>query len=214
MKYRGLFLFLTMFCIGVLAIIFASVGQSYSDGYKAGFDDAIKQTEAHIRRNYQKTEVATFRESAESKPIAVDEIEVPSEEIEPTPAYSEDDLFCLAAVIYQEAGGNECSDETRRMVADVVLNRVESDGFQNNIRAVLEDAPNGKLQYGTFALTGVEFPPRAEQEREKDAVRRAYDVAKSVLDGNHSELYGNGYIWQAEFCQGIGFWQDGIFFGR
>lgn len=132
-----------------------------------------------------------------------------------TPAYTDDDVYCLAAVIYQEAGGDDCTDETRYMVADVVLNRVADDRFPGTVREVLEDAPGGCLQYGRFAITGVCFPERAELESEKHAVQRAWYIAREIAAGEHSDLYGNGYIWQAEFVQGCdGFWQDGIFFGR
>lgn len=129
--------------------------------------------------------------------------------------YTEDDIFCLAAVIYQEAGGDECADETRYMVADVVLNRVADDRFPDSVRGVLEDAPGGCLQYGRFAITGVCFPERAELESEKNAVRRAWYIAREIAAGEHSDLYGNGYIWQAEFGQGTDqIWADGICFGK
>lgn len=128
---------------------------------------------------------------------------------------TEDDIFCLAAVIYQEAGGDECADATRYMVADVVLNRVADDRFPGTVREVLEDAPGGCLQYGRFSITGVCFPERAELESEKHAVQRAWYIAREIAAGEHSELYGNGYIWQAEFGQGTDqIWADGICFGR
>lgn len=35
------------------------------------------------------------------------------------------------------------------------------------------------------------------------------------LNGQHSDVYGNGYIWQAGFVQGSnGFWHCGHFYGR
>lgn len=132
-----------------------------------------------------------------------------------TPAYTDDDVYCLAAVIYQEAGSDSCSDETRYMVADVVLNRVADDRFPDSVRDVLEDAPGGCLQYGRFAITGVCFPERAELESEKHAVQRAWYIAREIAAGEHSDLYGNGYIWQAEFGQGTDqIWADGICFGK
>lgn len=127
------------------------------------------------------------------------------------PIYTEDDVYCLAAVIYQEAGSDICSDDTRYKVADVVLNRVLDDRFPNTIRDVLEE----RMQYGMFWSTGVCFPERSNYECEASAVQRAYDIAYDVLGGNHSDIYGNGYVFQAEFGQGTdGFWQDGIYFGR
>lgn len=117
----------------------------------------------------------------------------------------------LACGIYQEAGGDECSDDTRRKVGDVMLNRVRDKRFPYTLEAVLT-APG---QYGRFSKTGVVWPERAGNPGEKHAVERAYRIAEELLSGQHSELYGQGYVWQAEFEQGSeGFWQDGIYFGR
>lgn len=117
----------------------------------------------------------------------------------------------LACGIYNEAGGDECSDETRRYVGDVMLNRVDDDRFPDTLEKVLT-AP---LQYGRFATTGIVWPERAKNPGEKHAVERAYRIAEELLSGQHSELYGQGYVWQAEFEQGTeGFWQDGLYFGK
>lgn len=117
----------------------------------------------------------------------------------------------LACGIYQEAGGDECSDDTRRKVGDVMLNRVEDSRFPDTLEAVLT-APG---QYGRFSKTGIVWPERAKNPGEKHAVERAYRIATELLSGQHSELFGQGYVWQAEFEQGTdGFWQDGLYFGR
>ena len=108
------------------------------------------------------------------------------------------DLDLLACVIYQEAGGNRSCDTCRRRVADVVLNRVADPRFPNTIREVL----TAKNQYGRFYYTGVKWPSRSKNASEKDAVARAYRIAEEVMNGQHSELYGKGYIWQAGFKQG------------
>lgn len=127
------------------------------------------------------------------------------------PLFDPNDKELLARVIYQEAGGDACCDDCRRRVADVVLNRVESPYFPDTIKGVLTQ----KYQYGRYYWTGVIWPKYAKSSIEKHAVERAYRIAEEVLTGNHSELYGNGYIWQAEFRQG----KDnikccGIYFGR
>lgn len=122
-----------------------------------------------------------------------------------------EDLEMLACVIYQEAGGDACSDDTRRKVGDVMLNRVEDSRFPDTLEAVLT-APG---QYGRFSKNGIVWPERAVNPGEKHAVERAYRIATELLSGQHSELFGQGYVWQAEFEQGTdGFWQDGIYFGR
>lgn len=122
-----------------------------------------------------------------------------------------DDLELLACVIYQEAGADYVCDDCRRRVADVVLNRVNSPDFPNTIREVL----TARDQYGSYHWTGVVWPKRSGSEYEKHAVERAYRVAEEVLSGQHSALYGNGYVWQAGFKQGTeGFWCCNTYFGR
>lgn len=117
---------------------------------------------------------------------------------ETEPAIDEYTKGLLACVIYQEAGSDDICDECRYRVADVVLNRVEDPRFPNTVYDVLT-APR---QYGEFYWTGVIWPERAGASTEEHAVDRAYAVAEDVLSGNHSDLYGQGYIWQAEFSQG------------
>lgn len=134
------------------------------------------------------------------------------EKHEDKPEINPEELEMLAAVIYQEAGGDRCCDECRRRVADVVLNRVADPRFPNTMEAVL----TSYRQYGRFYWTGVTWPERAKNPGEKHAVERAYRIAEEVLSGHHSDLYGKGYIWQAEFKQGTDIVVDecGIYFGR
>ena len=125
--------------------------------------------------------------------------------------WTEEELEQLAIVIYQEAGSDACSDETRRMVADVVLNRVRDERFPDTIEGVLLE----KWQYGMLWQTGIVWPESAQYSCNAHAVERARRIAEEVLCGQHSELYGQGYVFQAEFGQGSeGFWQDGIYFGK
>lgn len=124
-----------------------------------------------------------------------------------------DDYELLARVIYQEAGGDAVCDECRRRVADVVLNRVRDERFrdQDTIYEVL----TREGQYGRFHWTGVVWPERAAYESEHHAVKRAYQIAAEVLNGQHSDLYELGYVWQAEFPQGYDVvFCCGIYFGR
>lgn len=117
----------------------------------------------------------------------------------------------LACVIYQEAGGDAICDNCRKYVGDVVLNRVNDPRFPDTIEGVLLQSG----QYGKFSWTGIVWQSRANNAVEKAAVERAYRIADELLAGNHSELYGNGYVWQAGFAQGSdGFWCCGHYFGR
>lgn len=140
------------------------------------------------------TEEPTEPEVEETEPVTE-----PSVEPEPTePEIDPDELEMLACVIYQEAGGDKHCDECRYRVGDVVLNRVEDSRFPDTMYKVL----TAKAQYGRFYWTGIVWPDRASSSGEAHAVERAYAVAEDLLRGNHSPLYGEGYIWQAEFVQG------------
>lgn len=139
-------------------------------------------------------------EPLEAVPVASDEPEIDGEELE-----------MLACAIYTEAGGDDCSDICRRMVGDVVLNRMADPRFPDTMEAVLTQ----EGQYGTWHWTGIEWPERANHPDEAAAVARAYDTARSILGGEHSDIYGQGYVWEAEFSYGRDVIQSGgLYFGR
>ena len=102
-----------------------------------------------------------------------------------------EDLEHLAIIIYREAGGDACCNECRRRVADVVLNRVADDRFENTI----EDVLLSPHQFGKMYKTGITWPERASKPEEKHAVDRAYKIAEEVLQGKHSNVYQKGYVW-------------------
>lgn len=126
------------------------------------------------------------------------------------PIYSAEDLETLALVIYQEAGGDDCSDETRLMVGTVVLNRVADDRYPNTIAEVATEY----RQYGRLYWTGLKWPERASKAEEAHAVKRAYDCATLLLDGYRA--LPEDVIFQAEFAQGteVVAHQDGFYFCR
>ena len=140
------------------------------------------------------------------------ETEAPTQEstepAETEPSYSEQDLEYLALVIYQEAGADTCSDETRLMVGTVVMNRVADHRFPNTIEEVLMQ----KRQYGLLYWTGLVWADRASTAEEEHAVERAYKCAEKILQGYRA--FSEEVIWQAEFVQGneIVAYQDGIYF--
>lgn len=108
------------------------------------------------------------------------------------------DLELLAITCYTEAGGDDCCDLCRYRVCDVPLMRRADPRYPDTLEGVLTQPK----QYGTFSETGVVWPARASEPGEAHAVERAYAVAEDVLSGNHSDLWGEGYIFQAEFPQG------------
>lgn len=130
------------------------------------------------------------------------------------PAYTEidpDEVEMLAIIIYQEAGDNGCCDECRKRVADVVLNRIADPRYPDTMYEVITQ----RAQYGRLYWTGIKWPDRAKYAVEAEAVERARETAKAVLSGEHSELYGEGYIYQSEHKQSNdGFYHCGHWFCR
>ena len=141
----------------------------------------------------------------------VDDVEisiVPLEQVEVVKDYTEEQLEILAIIIYQEAGGDSYSDDTRRKVGEVFLNRVESSRFPNSF----EEVATQYRQYGTLCWTGIKWPDRASNEGEAHAVKRAYNIAEELLvEGVNMP---STVIWQAEFPQGDGIYsyQDNLYF--
>jgi len=144
-------------------------------------------------------------------PVYLDSGVVHREAQEPAqePFYAPEDLEALALVIYQEAGGDACSNDTRQMVGEVVLNRVADERFPDTIREVLTEP----RQYGRLHWTGLVWPDRAEHEAE--AVERAYACAEALLSGAE-RLLPEDAVWQAEFPQGeeVLAERDGLYFCR
>lgn len=123
-------------------------------------------------------------------------------------AYSQKELEWMAITIYREAGGDACSDETRIMVGNVVLNRVASPSFPNTIYDVL-------TQPGQYAgvYDDIRWPVRAELPEERHAVARAYRCAERVLEGE--TLLPPNVVYQSNFrTLGSGVYKtaDGMFF--
>ena len=122
-------------------------------------------------------------------------------------SYTDDDLYCLAAVIWQEAGASWASDRLQLMVANVVMNHVASPYFPNTIRGVL----TRPYAYGTMAWTGIHIPV-ANDPITKAAIDRCYANAKKILDGYR--LLPSNVIYQAGFVQGSGVYayESGVYF--
>lgn len=187
-------------------------------------NDPQEQTEPSQETVPETTEyiepTENIQETEPFEPPVTEESPTEPEPTEPEPTEPEymhknehgfSDLEMLAIVIYQEVGGDAACDDCRRRVADIVLNRVASPYFPNTIYGVLTQ----EGQYGELYWTGIKWSDRASIPFEQYAVKRAWRIAEEVLTGKHSELYGEGYIWQAEFEQGKeGFWCCGHFFGR
>lgn len=131
---------------------------------------------------------------------------VSAEVVDPT--YTQEELEILAIIIYQEAGGDACSDETRLMVGNVFLNRVEHDKFPDTFYEVATQ----KGQYGSLSKTGIVWPSRASNSGEKNAVNRAYAIAERLLEGER--VLPSNVVFQSNFAQGDGIYcsQDNLYF--
>lgn len=98
------------------------------------------------------------------------------------------DLELLAHLIYAEAGSDWCDDEMLYGVGSVVLNRMASDYYPDNMYDVIYDK-------GQYACTW-------DGNIEKEPNERAYRIARDLL------MYGStlppNVIFQAQFKQGDG----------
>ena len=126
----------------------------------------------------------------------------------PDKTYTDEELEILALIVYQEAGEDRVSDDTRRLVAQVFLNRVNDSRFPDSFYEVA----TAKRQYGRLYWTGIVWPDRASSQVEAHAVERAYKIAQEVLESD-DPICPEDVIFQAEFVQGdIYAEQDGMYF--
>ena len=126
----------------------------------------------------------------------------------PDKTYTDEELDILALIVYQEAGGDNVSDDTRRLVAQVFLNRVNDSRFPDSFYEVA----TAERQYGRLYWTGIVWPDRASSQAEAHAVERAYKIAQEVLESDEP-ICPESVIFQAEFVQGdIYAEQDGMYF--
>lgn len=154
------------------------------------------------------TTVPTVENSVENVNNRKSTAEIVEEITTTSPSYTEEELEILALIIYQEAGGDACSNDTRRKVGSVFLNRVNSKLFPNTF----EEVATQHGQYGTLYLTGIRWPERSQSLQEVHAVKRSYAIAEELL--TYGSVLPSDVIWQAGFEQGYGVYayQDGMYF--
>ena len=121
-------------------------------------------------------------------------------EVEKELNYTYDELYCVAVAIYNEAGGNACTDEHRELVGYVVLNRVKDSRYPNTIRKVLEQPG----QYEGIDKNGIYFAKRGNSALELKALERAWKTAKKVLENRNNIPVPENVVFQAQFKQGNG----------
>ncbi len=99
----------------------------------------------------------------------------------------DDPLTCLARTIYWEAKGE--GDEAMQAVANVVMNRLEHEGFPKTICAVVKQGrERGSCQFSWWC------DGRPDKANETEAYAHAKEVARRVLnrqlgDVTHGALY-------------------------
>lgn len=143
------------------------------------------------------TEAATIATEPETEPV----------ETEPT--YTAEELEMLALVIYQEAGADWCSDDTRLMVGTVVMNRIADPRFPDTMYGVITE----ERAYGELHWTGIVWPGKASHPTEAHAVERAYAIAERILLGERT--LPEDVIFQSEYIMGeIVAVSDGMYFCR
>lgn len=126
---------------------------------------------------------------AANTPVIEEEEEVMEEQpAEEVPTYTDEDLYCLANLIYYEARG--CSDRHQQLVAQVCINRSKDSRFPDTIKECIE-------QPGQYAAWYTTANPPLEQ--------RHIDNARAALEGNVD--CPSDVIFQAEFKQGTGVYE-------
>lgn len=153
----------------------------------------------------EETEAMTDEIIEETTEEITDDTTPPDDETQPenSVTYSDDDLYYLAAAVCREAGGEP--EEIQLLVANVIINRVNSDLYPNTIYGVLTQ----RNQYGTMWRDGVSFPSWATDEVKE----QCYSVARRILEGER--FCPENVIFQAEFQQGSGiykYFEEGYYF--
>lgn len=196
-----LILLFSMFCIGAETRI--QMEQPEPEEAEQKQQTYLAQAETHT---IIPTEAETAPEPTFSRPL--EEITPPTEAAT-EPTYTAEELNMLALVIYQEAGADYCSDETRLMVGTVVMNRIEDPRFPDTMHEVVTE----KRAYGRLHWTGAVWPARASYPEESHAVERAYTIAKRILLGERT--LPDDVIFQSEYIMGdIVAHSDGMYFCR
>ena len=185
------------FCIaliaGVITLAFIGCGISFFRAEEP--DEPPVETPVVI---VEEAEETIPQSASQTAPFTQGSLEMVETEAQPElPEYSEQELEMLAMVIYQEAGGDACSNECRQMVGEVVLNRVADPRFPDTIYEVIS-AP---YQYGRLHWR-FDWPERAQNPGEEHAVLRAYHIAAALLTDSVERLLPEDTVFQAEFEQG------------
>lgn len=140
-------------------------------------------------------EMAKYEQAKGVKKIAnnvVKEEKEETESLKPKIQHTDEDLELLAHIINAEGGGASwVSDKMCYYIGSVVLNRVSSKEFPDNLYEVITQAG----QYSSFGSANWQVP----------ITDRSYEVANDLL--NEGSCLSKNVIYQAEFTQGSGIYE-------
>lgn len=146
---------------------------------------------ANIWQNEDADTVSTIYiadKTIEEEPITIKEYNEIIKVEYPGDYVSEEDVELLAHVLYAEAGSDWLSDDLIYSVGSVVINRINSSYFPDNLYDVI-------YQENQYACV-------EDGNINKNPSQRCYDIAEDLLR-NGSRLPEN-VVFQAGFTQGIG----------
>ena len=124
-------------------------------------------------------------------PLYDDPLGLPYTHEEYVEYFKNEELELLAHLIFAEAGSDWCSDKMQQYTGSVVLNRIASPYFPNNMYDVI-------YQKGQYSVTRTGAINRTPNER-------AYNVARFLLE-NGSVLPAN-VVFQSQHIQGDGIYE-------
>lgn len=199
----GIFIFLFSFsmCVCVLATnnseVYTEAKPTYSDSDTGVKTEKRKETQTNKKNKRAKSVIknkAKTKKMTKANTYSAEKVSKGNtysmEKVSKTNTYSDNDLYYLAAAVCREAGG--VSEEIQLLVANVIINRVNSKLYPNTIYKVLTQYK----QYGTMWRDGISFPGWATSEVKANC----YSVAKRILGGER--VCPENVLFQAEFKQG------------
>ena len=168
-----------------------------------GIDSNRYEQQAHMPISYHESYIQYDTQDISCVDISCVDIDtdapVDEQQDEILQWWTDYELDLLAAVIYHEAGSDECSDRHQQLVGQVVINRMNSDEFPNTIYDVITQVkPN--IQYSTYKNV-------VRDAGNRDIIpQRCYDNALAVL--NSEVECPDNIVWQANFKQGSGVYEE------
>ena len=190
MKKRIINAFILLSFLGVLSISSAWVGESMSNELKSEYEPNEAVTDTSIKSTYSVNDVEVVESNVETVGNANE-------------TNNDDEIFCdsleiLAICVESEAGNQDLYG--KRLVVDVILNRVDSDRFPDTIEGVISQ----KYQFTTYwdgSMGRVDEPsPETYEAVKMELESRTDDSILFFTAGNYNTYctpayrYGDHYF--------------------